>query len=62
MPAFRGQSWGGGRLGPGVLQRGWRDGEGRRGVAAMLSLDEIPAAPQPWALRGKRKGPAPPRG
>lgn len=28
----------------------------------MYHLDEIPAALQPWALRGRRKGPAPPRG
>lgn len=42
--------------------RGWGDGGGRCGVAAMLSLDEIPAARQPWALRGRRKGLSPPRG
>lgn len=56
------QSWGGGRPGPQSATRGWGDGRGGCGGATRLCLDEVPFVPQPRALTGRSRGPAPLRG
>ena len=55
------QSWRGGRLGPQSVTKGWGDGRGGSGGAAMLSLDEVSSAPSPDP-KGERQGPGPLRG